>query len=183
MPLPPKTVKPERVPEDHPPLRVALISCGEKKLPYPAPARDLYTGPLFRSARAFVDAAVDAGRYHRWFIISAEHYLLDPGEVIAPYDMTMAQRDADRTRQWAIHVDSDLRCDQGYGLWLEHGGKLEVDVYAGQAYVEPLMAWSRLNLFDMHKGLQLGERREAFRLATEDLRLAPYRPTPPAAAG
>lgn len=169
MPLPPKTVKPERVPEDHPPIRVALVSCGQTKLAYPAPARDLYTGPLFRSARAFVEAAVAARRYDAWYIISAEHYLVRPTEVLAPYDMTMAQRDTDRTRQWAIHVDSGLRCTEGYGLWLEQGGRLEVDVYAGAAYVEPLTRWSRLDLFDMHKGLQLGERREAFRLATEAL--------------
>lgn len=60
---------------------VGLIACGKSKLDRPAPARDLYTGQLFRLARAYVEANCD-----EWAILSAKYLLLMPWEVIEPYD-------------------------------------------------------------------------------------------------
>lgn len=63
---------------------VVVIPCGSSKLSYPAPARDLYTGPLFRKALALADRC-DADLY----IFSAKYGLLHPDTVIAPYDQVL----------------------------------------------------------------------------------------------
>lgn len=44
----------------------------------------------------------------RWFILSAQHHLVPPDEVIAPYDLTLNRmRSADRA-QWAATVLEQL---------------------------------------------------------------------------
>lgn len=79
------------------PNRLAIVGCGRSKLPFATPARDLYTGNLFRAARAHVEA-----EGVRWLILSAYHGLLNPSEVIEPYDWTMAERRRSAGRQIAM---------------------------------------------------------------------------------
>lgn len=69
------------------PRRVALVSCGSKKLCRAAPAKDLYQGALFKAARGWAEANADA-----WAILSAKHGLLDPEAVIDPYDARMPRK-------------------------------------------------------------------------------------------
>jgi len=40
------------------PLTICLVGCGKSKLDRAAPAKDLYTGSLFRAARAFAEQTV-----------------------------------------------------------------------------------------------------------------------------
>ena len=61
-----------------------LISCVGAKEADPTPAGQLYTSPWFRKARAWAKANGDA-----WYILSAEHGLLSPDKVIAPYEKTL----------------------------------------------------------------------------------------------
>lgn len=61
---------------------LAVVACGASKLAHPAPARDLYTGGYFRAALAAAEHQA-AGRV---LILSARYGLIDPAEVIAPYD-------------------------------------------------------------------------------------------------
>ena len=53
-------------------MRVALVSCVKSRRPEPAPARDLYTSPLFRAMRRYAESHADA-----WYILSAKHGLVD----------------------------------------------------------------------------------------------------------
>src|SRR2546429_585452 len=63
---------------------VYLISCVSKKRDQACEAQDLYVSSLFRKARQFAEASGSA-----WFILSAEHGLVAPGQVIAPYERTL----------------------------------------------------------------------------------------------
>jgi hypothetical protein len=78
---------------------IALVSCGKSKLPHAAPARDLYTGQLFRAARAYVEA-----QGWPWWILSVRHGLLHPETVITPYDVTLVSMKHEQRRAWAERV-------------------------------------------------------------------------------
>ncbi len=60
--------------------RVIVVGCGSAKADQERPAAELYTGSLFRAARR---AAQEDGR--AWLICSAEHGLIPPTQVLAPY--------------------------------------------------------------------------------------------------
>ena len=80
-----------------------LISCVAAKTSTPSPARALYTSPWFRKARAWVE-----GQGAEYRILSAEHGLVDPDAVVAPYERTLNKmRVADR-RAWAERVLGQL---------------------------------------------------------------------------
>jgi len=73
-----------------------VIACGGRKLPHPAPARELYTGPLFRAARAWAEQSPGG----RWFILSAHHGLVHPDTVVEPYDVYVTKDK--RHLEWAV---------------------------------------------------------------------------------
>lgn len=107
-------------------LRVGLVGCGKSKLSTAAPARDLYTGPLFRAARAYAEQTCD-----EWLVLSALYGVLTPDEVIEPYDLTLAQLRESEYATWALQVVSALRAHYD-GLAVQFVG------LAGQAYLEPV---------------------------------------------
>ena len=79
--------------------RLFLVSCVKTKLPQPAKARDLYVSDWFRKARAFVER--EGGE---WRILSAKCGLVDPEEVIPPYEKTLTTMRAAERRTWAAKV-------------------------------------------------------------------------------
>jgi len=82
---------------------ITLVSCVSSKTAEANPAENLYTSPLFRKASSYARQIAD-----QWYILSAEHGLLDPETVIEPYDKTLNRmRDAER-RAWARHVTMQL---------------------------------------------------------------------------
>lgn len=101
---------------------IGLIACGKAKLDHPAPARELYTGSLFRAARAYVEATCD-----EWAILSAKHGLVLPDQVLAPYEQRLPSRGEDQLA-WARRVNEAIRrrwCASGYvaGPPDEYGGR------------------------------------------------------------
>lgn len=66
---------------------LCLVGCSKTKLRRAAPARELYCSALFRLCRRWAEQHADA-----WAILSAHHGLVEPHEVIEPYDTTVAQR-------------------------------------------------------------------------------------------
>lgn len=106
-----------------------LVSCVKTKLPHPAPARDLYCSIWFRKARRLVEA-----QHAPWFILSAQHGLVDPNEVIAPYERTLKELSIEEQRNWA---DGVLR-----RLVPQLRGRARVVFLAGEVYrallVKPL---------------------------------------------
>ncbi len=106
-------------------MRIALVACGKGKRDHPAPARDLYSGALFRKASAYCEAT-----YDRWYILSAKHGLVDPETVVAPYDLSLSHLDRAERGAWAERVAEDLRrldvLDAAFFL------------HAGEKYARPL---------------------------------------------
>lgn len=81
-----------------------LVSCVAKKAPLPIKAADLYRSAWFLKARAFVEK-----RRARWLILSAEHGVVDPSKIIAPYEKTLNQMNGPRRRAWAERVLRQLK--------------------------------------------------------------------------
>ncbi len=107
---------------------VYLIPCASRKRSARAPARDLYESPLFRKMRAVVE---ELGA--PWFILSAKHGLMKPGQQVDPYDLTLNDMRVSERRSWA----------QGVVAQMERALPPvdRVVVLAGQKYREFLMDW------------------------------------------
>lgn len=129
---------------------IALVSCVSKKVSGPCAAKDLYDSDLFEKSRAYAEQEAD-----RWFILSAEHGLLDPEQQIVRYEKTLNNMPVAQRRKWARRVYGQMQ-EQGLlgdgvsFLWL-----------AGRKYSEDLS--KLLKAFPQHdplEGLRLGERKQ-----------------------
>lgn len=78
---------------------IYLVSCVSLKREEPTAARDLYISTLFQKARRHVEASRCP-----WFILSAEHGLVVPDQVIAPYDKTLNTMKMTDRRAWSERV-------------------------------------------------------------------------------
>ncbi len=58
---------------------------------------------MFEGARAAVEESCD-----RWFILSAQHGLVDPDEVLEPYDKTLKTTSRRDRRRWSDRVVEEL---------------------------------------------------------------------------
>ena len=145
-------------------MKVALVGCGKEKLEHAAPARDLYTGPLFRAARAW--AEVNAAR---WFILSAKHGLLAPETVVEPYDLALASLSSAEHEKWAAHTAAEIaRRTEAYdSMIVLAGAPYERTVrLAGRHYECPLqgldqgkrLAWFKreAQIRDLYERMRLG---------------------------
>lgn len=125
---------------------VALVSCVKLKQEPAAPAAELYVSPLFRASRAYAERLGVP-----WWVLSAEHGLLAPDTVIAPYERTLKTMRVDERRAWGARVAEQLERVLLPGT--------TVVLLAGRAYSEPLVPHlERLGCVwdDPMKGLGLG---------------------------
>jgi hypothetical protein len=60
--------------------------------------------PLFRGRRRFVERSCD-----QWFVLSALHGVIEPAQVVAPYDKTLKDAGRDERRRWSAAVLGDLK--------------------------------------------------------------------------
>lgn len=104
-------------------MKIGLVGCVKSKLPRSAAARDLYTSPLFKGRRRYVERTCD-----RWFILSAAHGLVAPDENLAPYDQTLTKVSEAERRRWSQNVLGSLEETLGdlRGIIFE--------IHAGNAY-------------------------------------------------
>lgn len=130
-------------------MRVGLVACARRKGPRPAPARRLYTSPLFRAAAGYCERA-----YDRWYVLSARHGLVEPGQVLAPYDLTLSALSTGERLGWAAEVVYALRA----------AGVADACLYlhAGGHYRAALEQWGRRSgdLLRLHAplaGLGIGQ--------------------------
>ncbi len=82
---------------------VYWVSCVSRKRSAPAPAMDLYVSDWFLKARAYVESTGAP-----WFILSAKYGLVDPNQVIAPYELTLNTMRVEDRRRWAEKVFDQL---------------------------------------------------------------------------
>ncbi|MFP5219779.1 MAG: DUF6884 domain-containing protein [Actinomycetes bacterium] len=106
---------------------VVLVGCVKTKGVRPAAARDLFTSPLFARRRQY---AQQLGR--PWFVLSAKHALVEPNELLAPYDVYLPEQSPAYRTAWGAWVVERL-----VALIGPLQGRL-VEVHAGSAYIEPL---------------------------------------------
>ena len=166
--------------------RALVVGCGAAKRSEAAPARDLYTGSLFRAAREHAE-----GSGLPWRILSAEYGLLTPDKVVEPYDRHMRTRHpfpmgprdaverrelrlgggAGEPRRW-VATGKTYRTSDGSTSWwwdalrsslfrwlwvpkhphwwapddclgVPRGEHVEIEVHAGQLYVEAVKVAAR----------------------------------------
>jgi hypothetical protein len=127
--------------------RVVLISCVSAKLDRPAPARDLYTSPLFCGCLRYAEGLTPDAIY----VLSAQYGLVPIDRVIAPYDLTLNNMGVEAIRAWARCVLADL----------ERVADLENDRFtllAGERYrrfIQPNLAHSEVPMEGLSIGRQL----------------------------
>lgn len=129
--------------------RVLLVGCSRTKAPSAAPAGELFRGPLFGRAR---ECAVRSG--DPWFVLSAKFGLLEPGELVTPYDVYLADRPPSYRAAWGAWVVAQL-------AELVPLAGLTVEVHAGEAYCAPLrdpLRAAGASLAEPLAGLRYGER-------------------------
>lgn len=104
---------------------IALVSCVSRKQTTVSPAKELYQSDWFKKARAYVE--------HNdwpWYILSAQYGLLNPDQVISPYERTLKRLKAQERRDWADGVFYQITDIATPPCCLK--------VFAGQAYREHL---------------------------------------------
>lgn len=89
---------------------VCLVACGKTKQNRAVPAKDMYTGDLFKKSRAWAEQNAN-----EWAILSAKHGLLMPDTVIEPYEQRLL-KNYDDQKWWARKVN-----DKVFEMWC-HGG-------------------------------------------------------------
>lgn len=138
-------------------VRVALVSCVKKKRDSAAPARDLYLSQLFRGLRRFAEAHADY-----WYILSAEHGVLHPDAVVAPYERTLNSMPKRERVAWAERVKRQL---------LEVLPKdSEVIMLAGLRYREDIEPFLRDRGYPVSvplEGLKIGEQLHRLKETTQ----------------
>jgi hypothetical protein len=126
-----------------------LLGCVKLKASSPQQAKDLYVSDLFRRRRRYADQ-----RGLPWFVLSAEHGLLRPDDLVAPYDVELTAQPASYSRVWGAWVIERLRAELGSLT----GVRLEV--HAGDAYAQALGEPARVagaKLIRPLQGLMLAE--------------------------
>ncbi len=101
-----RATKPVRRPPRSPNDRfktIFLVSCVGRKRPSRARAKDLYLSDWFIKARNLVEASGAP-----WFILSAEHGLIAPDDLLEPYEKTLNTMSASDRRRWAERVISQM---------------------------------------------------------------------------
>ena len=83
---------------------IAFVSCVKGKRDNPSMAKDLYTSSLFKKARHYVE-----GRFDKWFILSAQYGLLDPEEVVEPYEKTLNNMGTVERKIWSNEVYDQIQ--------------------------------------------------------------------------
>jgi len=81
-----------------------LVSCVKRRRASCSAARDLYSSPWFRKARACIEATGQP-----WAILSAKHGLVWPNDSIEPYCETLLHVRAEQRRHWADNVLLSLK--------------------------------------------------------------------------
>ena len=122
---------------------LVLIGCSASKLGHAAPAAELYTGQLFALSRRYAEQFGGP-----WRILSAKYGVVDPQQVIEPYDRTLRRMTPELRRQWAAWCQCDLAHTLKEIGVTETCGKYRdfprIVILAGKDYVQPLLQYTLL---------------------------------------
>lgn len=121
-----------------------LVGCVKTKAASPMAARDLYVSDWFTKARGYVEAVGGD-----WRILSAEHGLVDPGQVIAPYEATLSVMTSEDRAAWGHRVIGQLGK-------VPNAAVRPLILLAGKFYREPIETWAGARAVAPMVGLGLG---------------------------
>lgn len=126
--------------------KLVIVGCGKTKRNCECPAKDLYTGQLFRLARSYAELHGDA-----WLIASANYGLLEPSRVIPPYERTLEGLSPDDIRQFGFWCQADLArffkemcVRELHGRWQDPPA---VVFLAGKRYIDAICKWTFLKAY------------------------------------
>ena len=85
--------------------QIVLISCVSQKQDTECMAKDLYVSALFKKSWAYANKLKPDSIY----ILSEEHYLLEPEKPIKPYDRTLKKFSAAERKAWAQEVLKEMK--------------------------------------------------------------------------
>jgi hypothetical protein len=108
------------------PARVVLVASSGGQDPAPVPAATLFRSAGFASARAHAERSG-----FPWFVLSAKHGLLDPGDVVGPYRLLMDESSGGYRAAWGEWVAAQL-ADR-----VQLAG-VTVEVHGGVDFAQPL---------------------------------------------
>jgi len=103
--------------------RVGLVGCVRQQAARAAAAQDLFVSPLFRGRRAYVERTCE-----RWYVLSALHGLVAPGEELAPYDLKLKSLSQAERRAWSERVLTQLEAELG------DLSEFAFEIHAGASY-------------------------------------------------
>ena len=106
--------------------RVLLLASGGELAATPTTAAELFLSPGFERAKQLASAAGT-----QWVALSAKHGLLDPADVVGPYDLQLGERSPAYRSAWGEWVVAQL----GERVPLE--GTV-VEVHGGVDFAQPL---------------------------------------------
>lgn len=86
------------------PITVVLVACVSLKSDTAQKAKELYLSNWFKKARVYAEANGD-----EWFILSARYGLVEPENVIEPYNESLNGKRRAEREAWAERVASSLR--------------------------------------------------------------------------
>ena len=82
------------------PKKIVLLSCVATKLPQPAPARELYSSPLFKKSLQYAETL----NPDDIVILSAKYYVIPLTKIIGPYNKTLLDMPDKEVREWGVQV-------------------------------------------------------------------------------
>ena len=84
---------------------IVFISCVKTKLPYEEMAKNLYCSNYFKTCYKYAQFLNPAHIY----ILSAKYGLLEPEDVICPYEMTLNNFSLEQKKEWAKFVKAQMK--------------------------------------------------------------------------
>lgn len=113
--------------------RIVLISCTKSKnesaKERPSPAKDLYTGAIFKKAYQYAEQRLKPNKI---YILSAKYGLLKPDQEVCYYNETLKDKSSQVRRLWADRILDQLKKER---LNLDQD---EFIILAGQTYCKDL---------------------------------------------
>lgn len=108
----------------NPDADAVLVGCVATKRPSAMVAKDLYSSALWNRRCAYAEATGKP-----WAILSSEHGLVQPDEVIEPYDRYLGGQSREYRQHWSESTAAAV------GDWCREVGASSVEIHAGKAYV------------------------------------------------
>lgn len=124
---------------------IYLVSCTSMKSENVSVAGELYISDWFQKAKAYVQAlGVE------WLVLSAEHGLIHPDQIIFPYDRTLTTMTANERKRWGSGVIRQLET-------LPKNAPLVI--LAGKHYRAPIESWASDRVTAPMAGMGIGEQK------------------------